>query len=234
MRQATRIVLAADEREQLQRLARGRRVEVRLSERSRIVLHAADGMTNSEIGQAMSISRFKAGRWRDRYAEAGLAGIEKDAPRPGNPSPNRAELTERILEATTQTEPEHATHWSTWTLAEGSGVTDTRVARVWRTHGLPPHRVKTFKVSIDPHFAEKVRDVVGLYLDPPERAIVLSVDEQTQVQALDRTQKDLPIHPGPSLSDKWAERGRTTTSGTGRRRCSPRSTWPRGSSSTSA
>jgi hypothetical protein len=233
MRVAIAIDLTDPERAKLSAYTRGATTPQRLVKQAQVVRLAAGGMENQDARE-VGMARGPVGKWRRRFAERRLAGIEKDAPRPGNPSPNRAELTERILEATTQTEPEHATHWSTWTLAEGSGVSDTRVARVWRTHGLPPHRVKTFKVSIDPHFAEKVRDVVGLYLDPPERAIVLSVDEQTQVQALDRTQKDLPIHPGPSLSDKWAERGRTTTSGTGRRRCSPRSTWPRGSSSTSA
>lgn len=196
MRVAIAIELTDAERAKLAAYARGATTPQRLVKRARVVLLAADGMANKDIAQQVGMARGPVGRWRRRFAEQRLPGIEKDAPRPGNPSPDRAELTERILEATTQTEPEHATHWSTRTLAEELGVSDTRVARVWRAHGLQPHRVKTFKVSSDPHFAEKVRDVVGLYLDPPERAIVLSVDEKTQVQALDRTQKGLPIHPG--------------------------------------
>ncbi|TWT40039.1 IS630 family transposase [Botrimarina hoheduenensis] len=196
MRVAIAIELTDEERARLVAYVRGATTPHRLVKRARVVLLAADGMVNKDIAAEVGMARGPVGRWRKRFAEQRLPGIEKDAPRPGNPSPDRAELTEKILEATTQTEPEHATHWSTRTLAEELGVSDTRVARVWRAHGLQPHRVKTFKVSNDPHFAEKVRDVVGLYLDPPQRAIVLSVDEKTQVQALDRTQKGLPIHPG--------------------------------------
>lgn len=196
MRVAVAIELTDEERVKLTKYSRGHSTPVRLVKRARIVLLAAEGKTNAEIAAEVGMARGPVGTWRKRFAERRLAGIEKDAPRPGNPSPNRAELTEKILDATTQTEPEHATQWSTRTLAKDLGVSDTRVARVWRAHGLQPHRVKTFKVSNDPHFAEKVRDVVGLYVNPPEHAIVLSVDEKTQVQALDRTQKGLPIHPG--------------------------------------
>jgi transposase len=212
MRVAVSIELTDEERAKLTRYSRGRSTPVRLVQRSRIVLLAAEGKTNQEIAALVGMARGPVGVWRKRFAEQRLAGIEKDAPRPGNPSPNRAELTERILEATTQTEPEHATQWSTRTLAKDLGVSDTRVARVWRAHGLQPHRVKTFKVSNDPHFAEKVRDVVGLYLDPPEHAIVLSVDEKTQVQALDRTQKGLPIHPGKrgTMTHDYKRNGTTT------------------------
>ncbi|MEO1495569.1 MAG: IS630 family transposase [Planctomycetota bacterium] len=196
MRVAIAIELTDAERAKLAAYVRRATTPQRLVKRARVVLLAADGMANQDIAREVGMARGPVGRWRKRFAEQRLPGIEKDAPRPGNPSPDRAELTEKILEATTQTEPEHATHWSTRTLAGELGVSDTRVARVWRAHGLQPHREKTFKVSNDPNFAEKVRDVVGLYLDPPQRAIVLSVDEKTQVQALDRTQKGLPIHPG--------------------------------------
>ena len=196
MRRAITIELTDEERATLERLVRAGTTPQRLVTRARIVLLAADGTENQDIATELGVARGTARRWRKRFAEQRLAGIEKDAPRPGAPSPKRAELTELILKTTIETEPEHATQWSTRTLAKELGVSDTRVARVWRAHGLQPHRVKTFKVSGDPHFAEKVRDVVGLYLDPPEHAIVLSVDEKTQVQALDRTQKGLPIHPG--------------------------------------
>lgn len=189
-------MLTADEREQLQRLARGRRVEVRLAERAQIVLHAADGMTNGQVGKAMGISRFKAGRWRDRYAEAGLAGIEKDAPRPGRTpriaSAQRAEVVRKTL----YEKPEGQTHWSRSTMAKATGLSDSTIGRVWKEHGLKPHLVETFKLSNDPQFVEKLQDVVGLYLNPPEHAVVLSCDEKSQIQALDRTQPGLPMKPG--------------------------------------
>jgi transposase len=212
MRLSVAIELTSEERLLLMKYSRGRRTPMRLVKRAQIVLLAAEGKTNAQIAKEVGMARGPVGKWRKRFAEQRLSGIEKDAPRPGNPSPNRAELTEKILEATTQTEPEHATHWSTRSLAKKLGVSDARVARVWRAHGLQPHRVKTFKVSNDPHFAEKVRDVVGLYLDPPEHAIVLSVDEKTQVQALDRTQKGLPIHPGRcgTMTHDYKRNGTTT------------------------
>ena len=151
----------------LAKYSRGHSTPVRLMKRAKIVLLAAEGKTNAEIAVEVGMARGPVGTWRKRFAEKRLAGIEQDAPRPGNPSPNRAELTEKILEATTQTEPEHATQWSTRTLAKELGVSDHAGRPRWRAHGLQPHRVKTFKVSNDPHFAEKVRDVVGLYLNPP-------------------------------------------------------------------
>lgn len=196
MRRATPIVLTAKEREQLQRLARGRRVEVRLAERARIVLHAADGMTNSQIGQAMGISRFKSGRWRDRYAESGLAGIEKDAPRPGRTPRITPGQRAEVVRKTLREKPEGQTHWSRSTMAAATGLSDSTIGRIWREHGLKPHLVETFKLSRDPQFVEKLRDVVGLYLSPPEHAVVLSCDEKSQIQALDRTQPGLPMKRG--------------------------------------
>jgi transposase len=212
MRVAVAIELTDEERAKLAKYSRGHSTPVGLMKRAKIVLLAAEGKTNAQIAREVGMVRGPVGTWRKRFAQKRLAGIEQDAPRPGHPSVNRAELTERILEATTQTEPEHATQWSTRTLAKELGVSDTRVARVWRAHGLQPHRVKTFKVSNDPHFAEKVRDVVGLYLNPPEHAIVLSVDEKAQVQALDRTQKGLPIHPGRcgTMTHDYKRNGTTT------------------------
>jgi len=212
MRVAIAIELTDKERVRLTKYSRGHSTPVRLMKRAQVVLLAAEGKTNAQIAVEVGMARGRVGTWRKRFAQQRLAGIEQDAPRPGNPSPNRAELTEKILEATTQSEPEHATQWSTRTLAKELGVSDTRVARVWRAHGLQPHRVKTFKVSNDPHFAEKVRDVVGLYLNPPEHAIVLSVDEKTQIQALDRTQKGLPIHPGRcgTMTHDYKRNGTTT------------------------
>jgi hypothetical protein len=135
--------------------------------------------------------------WRRRFAASRVAGIEKDAPRPGRTPSIPARTVQRILDKTTREKPTAATHWSTRTMAAAVGVSKDTVQRVWRAHGLKPHLVKGFKVSNDPRFAEKVVDVVGLYLDPPEHALVLCVDEKSSIQALDRTQKSLPIYPGP-------------------------------------
>jgi len=196
MRQATPIVLDSDEREQLQRLARGRRVSVRLAERAQIVLHAADGMNNGQIGQAMGLSRFKAGRWRDRYAAHGLAGIEKDAPRPGRKRRIDEKQRAAVVRKTLRETPQGQTHWSRSTMAAATGLSDSTIGRIWREHGLKPHRVETFKLSNDPRFVEKLVDVVGLYVAPPEHAIILSCDEKSQIQALDRTQPGLPMKKG--------------------------------------
>ncbi len=189
-------MLEPAQREQLERLARGRRISVRLAERARVVLHAADGMENQRIGEALGISRQKAGRWRDRYAGHGLAGIEKDAPRPGRKrrigDKQRAAVARKALHE----KPEGQTHWSRSTMAAAAGLSDSTVGRIWREHGLKPHRVEAFKLSNDPRFVEKLTDVVGLYLSPPEHAVVLSCDEKSQIQALDRTQPGLPLKPG--------------------------------------
>jgi transposase len=189
-------VLCESEREQLERLRRGRRVSVRLAERAAIVLHAADGLQNQQIAEVMGISRFKAGRWRDRYAAHGLAGIEKDAPRPGRKRRIDQKQRAAVVRKTLRETPEGQTHWSRSTMAAATGLSDSTIGRIWREHGLKPHRVETFKLSSDPRFVEKLRDVVGLYLSPPEHAIVLSCDEKSQIQALDRTQPSLPMKPG--------------------------------------
>lgn len=196
MRRARAIVLTADERDQLQRLARGRRVAVRLAERSQIVLYAAEGMTNERIGEVMVISRFKAGRWRDRYVELGLVGIEKDAPRSGRTPRITAQQRAAVVHKTLHEKPEGHTHWSRSTMAAATGLSDSTIGRIWREHGLKPHLVQTFKLSNDPQFVEKLKDGVGLYLNPPEHAVVLSCDEKSQIQALDRTQPSLPMKPG--------------------------------------
>ena len=196
MRRATPIVLEPAQREQLERLARGRRISVRLAERARVVLHAADGMENQRIGEALGISRQKAGRWRDRYAGHGLAGIEKDAPRPGRKRRIGDKQRAAVARKTLDEKPEGQTHWSRSTMAAAAGLSDSTVGRIWREHGLKPHRVEAFKLSNDPRFVEKLTDVVGLYLSPPEHAVVLSCDEKSQIQALDRTQPGLPLKPG--------------------------------------
>jgi transposase len=198
MRRATPIVLTDEQREQLQRLSRGRRVPVRLAQRASIVLLAADGLENKQIGQRLGITRQTAGRWRDRYAAHGLAGIEKDAPRPGRKRRIDDKQRAAVVRKTLHETPEGQTHWSRSTMAAATGLSDSTIGRIWKEHGLKPHLVQTFKLSNDPKFVEKLNDIVGLYLSPPEHAIVLSCDEKSQIQALDRTQPSLPMKPGRS------------------------------------
>ena len=188
--------MTESERRNLERIRRGRRVAVRLAERAAIVLLADDGLENQQIAAELGISRHKAGRWRDRYAELGLPGIEKDAPRPGRHRRIDDEQRAAIVRKTRRETPEGQTHWSRSTMAAVSGVSDSTVGRIWREHGLKPHLVETFKLSNDPQFVEKLNDIVGLYLSPPEHAVVLSCDEKSQIQALDRTQPGLPMKPG--------------------------------------
>ena len=212
MRVATAIHLTSEQRQQLQTAARSRSLPLRVVERAQIVLLAADGLRNDQIAGRLSTSRFKVSRWRERYARQGFAGIEKDAPRPGRTPAVTPETVERMVQMTTREKPSAATHWSTRTLAATVGVSPSTVRRVWRAHGLKPHRLKTFKVSSDPAFAEKLEDIVGLYLNPPEHAVVLSTDEKSQIQALDRTQPGLPLKPGrlQTLTHDYKRHGTTT------------------------
>lgn len=196
MRRAISIVLSLEQREQLERLSRGRRVSVRLAQRASIVLLAADGLENQQIGARLGITRQTAGRWRDRYATHGLAGIEKDAPRPGRKRWITDKQRAAVVRMTLHQTPEGQTHWSRSTMAQATGLSDSTIGRIWREHGLKPHLVQTFKLSNDPQFVEKLNDIVGLYLSPPAHAIVLSCDEKSQIQALDRTQPSLPMKPG--------------------------------------
>lgn len=173
---------------------------MRMKERLSIVLLADEGLTNTEIASHIPLSAHAVGRWRKRFSEGGLEAIQKDKPRglTMNPSKNAeyARLRRRIIEVTTQEKPEGATHWSTRTLAAKLGTNHKFVSRVWRDNGLKPHLVKSFKVSNDPNFEEKLIDVVGLYLNPPESAVVFCVDEKSSIQALDRTQPGLPMKKG--------------------------------------
>lgn len=193
MRAATPIVLGDKERAMLTKLAHSQTSPVRLAKRARIVLRAAAGHENIEIARQLRIGRVQAGRWRDRYREGGWAAIEHDRPRGGRKTTVDAK---EVVRLTTQTTPKNATHWSARTMARAVGVSERSVRRVWRAHGLKPHRLETFKVSRDPRFIEKLTDVVGLYLNPPEHALVLCGDEKSQVQALDRTPPGLPLKKG--------------------------------------
>ena len=212
MRVAPTITLTRSERDKLHRLVNGRRTEVRVVMRARIVLAAARGLENREIAEELRVTRETVGRWRSRYADKGLEGIAKDLPRGGRKPTRRSKVESRIIRMTTQTEPENATHWSTRTLAEHLGVSQSMVHRVWKANGLKPHLVKTFKVSNDPNFEEKLRDVVGLYLNPPENALVFSADEKTSIQALDRTQPSLPLIKGrcDTMTHDYKRNGTTT------------------------
>ncbi len=212
MRRACQIILSDAARTILERWSRGRSTQARLVTRARVVLAAAQGTENKDIAAELNVSRGAVARWCDRFAASGIAGIKKDAPRGGRPPKERQDLVRRIIEMTTQQKPANATHWSTRTLAEALGTDRALVNRVWRAHGLKPHLCHAFKVSNDPHFAEKLLDVVGLYLDPPEHALVLCVDEKSQIQALDRTQKSLPIYPGrcATMTHDYKRNGTTT------------------------
>ena len=212
MRVAPKIVLTEEQREGLARWSRGRRTSVRLAQRARIVLLAAEDYENQEIAADLDVTKRTVGRWRSRFAKSGLAGIERDLPRGGCGSTKRKELESLIVEKTTQEKPLNATHWSTRSLAREIGTTQSMVQRVWKANGLKPHLVRSFKLSNDPRFEEKLVDVVGLYLDPPENALVFSADEKSQCQALDRTQPSLPMIKGRcgTLTHDYKRNGTTT------------------------
>jgi transposase len=192
---AVEVVLSGDERVQLEAWARRRKSAQALAQRSRIVLAAADGLKNTEIAERLGIERGMAARWRSRFARDRLDGLV-DEPRPGRPRTVSDQEVEEVIVKTLETTPKDATHWSTRSMAAETGLSQSAVSRIWRAFGLAPHRQETWKLSKDPQFVEKVRDVVGLYLDPPERAIVLCVDEESQIQALDRTAPIFPMMPG--------------------------------------
>ena len=176
MRIAPAIMLSSEERTVLESQARSRSLPVRVAERARIVLFAASGQQDKEIAARMAITPKKVSRWRKRFLALGVAGLEKDAPRPGRKRKIGARLTKRVVTLTTRQQPANATHWSTRTMAAAVGISEASVRRIWRAHGLKPHRVETFKVSNDPAFVEKLEDIVGLYLNPPEHALVLCAD----------------------------------------------------------
>ena len=212
MRVAKKVDLTKPERETLMKWSRGRSTPARLVLRAKIVLAAADGLRNDIIAQQLGCTRRTVGTWRNRFIEQRLAGIEQDAPRPGRKRKMTPEIVAEIIRKTTSEKPPAATHWSTRTLAKAMGLDDMAVQRVWKAHGLKPHLTKSFKVSNDKAFVEKTIDIVGLYLNPPEKAMVLSVDEKSQIQALDRTQKSLPMYPGRlgTLTHDYKRNGTTT------------------------
>ena len=194
------LTLTDDERQKLETWADRPKSTQRLATRARIVLACAEGLDNKDVAARLGINTATVGKWRGRFLDLRLDGLA-DEPRPGAPRTITDEIVERVVTKTLEEKPKAATRWSTRGMAKAVGLSQTAISRVWRAFGLKPHLSETFKLSTDPFFVEKVRDVVGLYMNPPEKAIVLSIDEKSQVQALDRTQPLLPLSPGQ------AERG---------------------------
>ena len=206
------IQLRRGDRATLERWLRAPTTPQRLVQRARILLASADGQPGTEISRTLGLSRPTVQHWLDRYEAKGLEGVEHDRPRSGRPRRITPKLEAEIVRLTLETAPPQGTHWSTRLMAEETGLHFTQIARIWRAHGLKPHRVRHFKLSRDPHFIEKLRDVVGLYISPPERAIVFSFDEKSQIQALDRTQPGLPLKKGRAgtMTFDYKRHGTTT------------------------
>jgi len=211
MRKALSIKLTTAERAKLESTIRSSTAPVRDVLRSRIVLLAAEGNSNQEIAVHLGVHRHSVALWRQRFARQGLKGLE-ERPRQGRKRLYEADAVESIVDTTLSTKPRNATHWSTRTLAKSVGTSHSTVHRIWSAHQIKPHLLRTFKLSRDPHFTEKLRDVVGLYLDPPEHALVLSVDEKAGIQALDRTQPGLPLKKGRcgTMTHDYKRHGTTT------------------------
>src|SRR5579872_283424 len=209
---AVRLVLDEAERKQLVTFSRHRSTPRGIALRINIVLGAAEGLANRVLARKLSTSVPTVLLWRKRFESEGIAGILEDHPRSGRPKRISAEREAAIVEATMKTTPRDATQWSVRGMAAAQKVSSATVQRIWKKHKLQPHRVESFKFSTDPQFARKVRDIVGLYVNPPDKAIVLSVDEKSQIQALDRTQPILPLRPGlPERQTHDYERHGTTT-----------------------
>ena len=191
-RPLSELALSDEEYEVLTRWSRRRKTSQALAMRCRIVLACAQGKTNTAVAEEMKVTRPTVGKWRKRFVKRRLDGL-MDEPRPGVPRTITDAQVEEVVTRTLETKPPNATHWATRSMAEATGMSQTAIVRIWKAFGLQPHRTSTFKLSKDPQFIDKVRDVVGLYMNPPERAIVLCVDEKSQVQALDRSQPLLPM-----------------------------------------
>ncbi len=205
------LVLAERQREELESLARSRSMPHGLVRRAKIILLSADGMTNKAIGERIGMSNWRVGEWRKRYLRQGMAGLYDEA-RPGGPRSIEDEEIAALIRKTLDETPKNATHWTCRSLAEESGLSKSTVQRVWKAFGIQPHRQKHFTLSTDPYFVDKVRDIVGLYMNPPDKALVLCVDEKSQIQALDRTQPMLPMGLGyvEGLTHNYRRHGTTT------------------------
>ncbi|MGH8428734.1 MAG: IS630 family transposase [Gammaproteobacteria bacterium] len=212
MRVAEKIALNPQDEHGLRVLSQRKRVEVRMQQRARIILLAAKDKQNKEIAAEVKLDRPQVAVWRRRFLEGGIDALRHDAARPGRPAKVSAKVEDRIVETTLHEKPTARTHWSARTLAAKLGLSATTVRRVWRRNGLKPHLQRTFKLSNDPHFVDKLRDIVGLYLNPPEHALIFSCDEKSQIQALDRTQPGLPMKRGRagSMTHDYKRNGTTT------------------------
>jgi transposase len=205
-------MLSPVERSTLQSWERGRSLPLRVVQRARIIRLAADGMRNEDVAREVAVSCPTVGLWRQRFLALRLPGLEKDAPRPGRIPSISARKVRAVVEATLHSVPTGATHWSTRTMAQAQGWSQPTIHRIWKQHRLQPHRIETFKLSRDKRFIEKLHDVVRLYLNPPDKALVLCVDEKSQIQALDRTQPLFPLRPGiPARQTHDYKRNGTTT-----------------------
>lgn len=189
------LVLHGEEREELERYARRGKTSQKLALRSRIVLKCAEGLDNKAVARALGVNQVTVGKWRARFVEDRIEGL-RDAPRPGAPRTIGDDKVEAIIVDTLESMPTGASRWSTRSMAKKAGIAADSVSRIWRAFGLKPHRTQSFQLSTDPDFVAKVRDIVGLYINPPHNALVLSVDEKSQIQALNRTQPVLPMRPG--------------------------------------
>ena len=196
MRVAPPVVLDSEQRKTLEQWAGSRSLPMRQVQRAQIILLAADGKQDLEIAVAVNVSNQKAARWRKRFLQSGFPGLERDATRPGRTPTITPTKIQDVVRKTTQEKPDNATHWSTRTMAAASGISEKSVRRIWHRNGLKPHLIRTFKVSNDLQFAKKLEAIVGLYINPPEHAVVLCADEKSQIQALDRTQPGLPLKKG--------------------------------------
>ena len=211
-RRATPIILSPEERSTLDTWARGRSIAARLVQRAQIIRMAAQDILSQDIAQELDVSRPTVQLWRQRFLALRLAGLEKDAPRPGRLPRISPEKVRAVVEATLHTKPPDATQWSTRTMAKAHGLSEASVRRIWKQHNLKPHLTKTFKLSRDRQFVETLQDIVGLYMNPPEKALVLCMDEKCQIQALDRTQPGLPMKPGRcgTFTHDYKRHGTTT------------------------
>ncbi len=212
MRVAPIVQLTTEQESLLSKSSKSSSVSVRFAQRAKIVLLAAHGMQDIEIAEQVGTTRQRSARWRDRFLRFGIEGLKKDAARPGRRKKFSAQKVTSIVRKTLEQKPVNATHWSTRTMAEATGVSERTVRRIWKTHGLKPHLSHTFKLSNDKQFVEKLEDIVGLYLTPPEHALVLSCDEKSQIQALDRTQPGLPLKKGRAgtMTHDYKRNGTTT------------------------
>jgi len=212
MRTGISITVSPADRRRLQAVLRDRNAAQKHAWRAEIVLLSADGLGTNEIVRRTGKSKTCVWRWQERFMEEGLAGLLRDKTRPSRLPPLGADVAERIVALTLTDPPIEATHWTGAMMAQASGISVSSVQRIWRSHGLQPHRVQQFKLSTDPQFVAKLRDVVGLYVDPPAHAIVLSVDEKSQIQALDRTQPGLPLKKGRAgtMTHDYKRHGTTT------------------------